>query len=154
MFKNPIIMDDSDYMELDEDTVQNLDLIENQNASSKHHSLLTVLNKCKTGIGKRVLKNKILFTTKSKSVLELTWNQIKVLEENKKVKVKLLEELSEFADIERIIARFRGGKGLPRDFKTILRTIEIAKSIQSLLKTIDYTFTIPEKRLEIVQAFI
>ena len=54
----------------------------------------------------------------------------------------------------RIIARFRGGKGLPRDFKTILRTIEIAKSIQSLLKTIDYTFTIPEKRLEIVQAFI
>ena len=154
VFKNPIIMDDSDYMELDEDTVQNLDLIENQNASSKHHSLFTVLNKCQTGIGKRVLKNKILFPTKSKSVLELTWNQIKVLEENKKVKVKLLEELSEFADIERIIARFRGGKGLPRDFKTILRTIEIAKSIQSLLKTIDYTFTIPEKRLEIVQAFI
>ena len=33
-------MDDSDYMELDEDTVQNLDLIENQNESSKHHSLL------------------------------------------------------------------------------------------------------------------
>jgi DNA mismatch repair protein MutS len=54
-------MDDSDYMELDEDTVQNLDLIENQNESSKHHSLFTVLNKCHTGIGKRVLKNKILF---------------------------------------------------------------------------------------------
>ena len=138
-------MDDSDYMELDEDTVRNLDLIENQNEASKHHSLFTVLNKCQTGIGKRVLKNKILFPTKSTSALELIWSQIKILDENKKIKTKLIEELSEFADIERIISRFRGGKGLPRDFKTILRTIEIAKTIQSVLKTIDYKFTIPEK---------
>ena len=59
----------------------------------------------------------------------------------------MAEELSEFADIERIISRFRGGKGLPRDFKTILRTIEIAKSIQTALKTIEFKFTIPEIKL-------
>lgn len=154
VFKNPVIMDDNDYMELDEDTVRNLDLIENQNESSKHHSLFTVLNKCQTGIGKRVLKNKILFPTKSRSGLELIWTQIKILDDNKKIKSKLIEELSEFADIERIISRFRGGKGLPRDFKTILRTIEISKSIQAVLKTIGYFFTIPEKKLDVVYDFI
>jgi DNA mismatch repair protein MutS len=154
VFKNPVIMDDSDYMELDEDTVQNLDLIENQNQASKHHSLFTVLNKCHTGIGKRVLKNKILFPLKSKTALEFIWNQIKILDANKKIKHQLAEELSEFADIERIISRFRGGKGLPRDFKTILRTIEIAKSIQTTLKAIEYKFTIPEIKLDSVYSFI
>lgn len=153
-FKNPVIMDESDYMELDEDTVRNLDLIENQNEVSKHHSLFTVLNKCQTGIGKRVLKNKILFPTKSNSVIQSIWNQIQILDTNKKIKNNLIEELSEFSDIERIISRFRGGKGLPRDFRTIQRTIQISKSIAASLKNIQYKFNIPESRLDLVYSFI
>ncbi|HMV42055.1 MAG TPA: DNA mismatch repair protein MutS [Leptospiraceae bacterium] len=153
-FKNPVIMDDSEYMELDEDTVRNLDLIENQNDASKHHSLFSVLNKCQTGIGKRVLKNRILFPTKSKSVIESIWNQIQILDKNKKIKNDLIQELSEFSDIERIISRFRGGKGLPRDFRTIQKTIEISKSIADTLKKINYKFNIPESRLDSIYSFI
>jgi DNA mismatch repair protein MutS len=153
-FKDAKILEESEYLEIDEDTVRNLDLIENQNSNSKNHSLFTVLNFCKTSSGKRFLKTRILFPYINENSIRDTWNKIGKLDLNKKHRYSIEKNLSEFGDIERIISRFRAGKGMPRDFKTIQKTISIANEILFSLKDINYEFRIQIDKLMQVQIFI
>lgn len=54
------INNDSSYMFLDDVTQVNLELVKNNNDFSSQYSLYSVLNDCKTAMGKRLLREFIL----------------------------------------------------------------------------------------------
>ncbi|MBE7412114.1 MAG: DNA mismatch repair protein MutS [Leptospiraceae bacterium] len=151
-FNNPKFMDETETLEIDEDTVRNLNLVEGQN--EKDHSLFSILNKCKTQKGKRVLKKKILFPTRSLNLIHDQWKKIQKFEQNKRVKNEIKNLLSEISDLERILSRFRGQKALPRDFRTIIQNIETGFLISKNLNEIDYPFQFPVSNLDKLKNYI
>ncbi|MCP5499473.1 MAG: DNA mismatch repair protein MutS [Leptospiraceae bacterium] len=153
-FKSPVIIDDKEYLEIDEQTARNLDLVENQISRDKQFSLFSVLNHCFTGIGKRILVNRILFPFRNRLMIEDTWDKIEKLQTDKKTRKALAEFLSSFADTERILNRFRAGRALPRDFRTIRKNIDIASSIHNLLNEKQYGFIFPESELSQLDSYI
>ena len=147
-FSNTKNISRNDSLQLDANTIRNLDLIENQNTNEKSHSLFHTLNKCKTSGGKRFLKNKILFPEIEENLILKHQSTIKILFENKP-KLNLLSSLlSDTVDLERIINRFRiSSKALPRDFKSIIKTIDISIEMKNLLNSIELNFNFNEINL-------
>jgi DNA mismatch repair protein MutS len=152
---NPSILSKKEYMELDSNTIRNLELIENQNTQEKGHTLFSVLNKCKTSGGKRLLKKNILFPYLNLDNIQDTWLKIDFFHKNQDILKVVQEYLMECPDIERIINRFRvSGKALPRDFKTILQVCDISFLIKNLLKNTPYHFNFSVKEISKTIDFI
>lgn len=130
-FKTPEVIDEENYLVLDEESVSNLELVENE--KNKDHTLFHVLNFCKTSVGKRTLRKNILFPTRSRDIILKRWDSIRSLSK-KKLQSQLKEELDAISDIERILSRFRGGKAFPRDFASILKSLESGNRLIDILK--------------------
>ncbi|HNF24954.1 MAG TPA: DNA mismatch repair protein MutS [Leptospiraceae bacterium] len=144
---------DEEFLEMDSNTVRNLDLTENQNANEKHHTLFHVLNECVTPGGKRVLKKRILFPTRSEEKIRKSWDKIELLSADKKVFIITKTLLSETQDMERTAGRFRGGKVFPRDFRTVERNIETAEKLKERLPP-EYGFPAVHESLLHLKSFI
>lgn len=153
-FKSPTIMDEAEFLEIDEQSARNLDLLENQITRDKQFTLFSVLNKCSTGIGKRILSKRILFPFRNRQTIEQRWSLIKILASHKAELKKLGKLLSSFADLERILSRFKTEKTYPRDFRTIQVTIETAKQVHKILTVIDYPFIYPAREMDNIYAYI
>jgi DNA mismatch repair protein MutS len=152
---NPSIISNTEYMELDSNTIKNLELIENQNIQEKGHSLFSILNKCKTGGGKRLLKKNILFPHINVDKIKEIWIRIEFFKNNQDILKYILDLLIEIPDIERIINRFRvSGKALPRDFKAILQVCEFSFLIHKKLENTPYTFDFNNSEILSISEFI
>ncbi|MCC5814918.1 MAG: DNA mismatch repair protein MutS [Leptospira sp.] len=130
-FKSPEIVNEEEYLLLDEESVVNLELVEND--KNKDHTLFGVLNFCRTSVGKRSLRKNILFPTRSTKLLLSRMEGIKDLSK-KKLQNQIREELDGVTDIERILSRFRGGKAYPRDFSGILKTLQSCTNLHRCLQ--------------------
>ncbi len=137
-FKNIRYLDQKKYLQLDETTIENLELVYNRFDSKR--TLFGILNKCSTSAGKRALRNHILFPDNSKQEIESHWDKLKILLQNKKERIEIRQILTDFSDLERILARFKGGKGLPRDFKALQSSLTAYELLESILRSLGYRF--------------
>ncbi|MDZ4727314.1 MAG: DNA mismatch repair protein MutS [Leptospira sp.] len=145
-FKSPRLIDEAEFLGLDERTIEHLELVNNDN--NKNHTLFSVLNRCITSLGKRYLKQRILFPTRNPEMIRSHWEKIEILSKNKKDRKKIEESLQEIIDIERVLSRFRGGKASPRDFFGIQKTILSFTSIKQTLDEIGFGFSSLPKELQ------
>lgn len=129
-FKTPEIIEEKEYLILDEDSVRNLELVDNDR--NKEHSLFGVLNFCRTAVGKRTLRKNILFPTRSPEIIQSRHSGIQALS-SKKLQNKIRIELDEMIDLERVLSRFRGNKAFPRDFSGISKTIQACINVKNQL---------------------
>ena len=73
----PIIKSDSNKLILSNNTIYQLYLIPNkEHESEKYNSLLSILNKCDTAIGRRLCKTRLLYPIIDKEILNLRYNMI------------------------------------------------------------------------------
>ncbi|GBF50150.1 DNA mismatch repair protein MutS [Leptospira ryugenii] len=145
-FKAPKLIDETDFLGLDEKTIEHLELLENPN--NKQHTLFSLLNHCRTATGKRFLRQRILYPSRNPEKLRHHWERILLLSQFKKERIKIAEALEEFIDIERVLTRFRGGKASPRDFRGIEKSIESYLSIKQLLDGVGYGFSSLSNQIE------
>ena len=119
-------------MRLDEQTIRNLDIVQNQREDSNSRSLYGVMDMCKTSIGKRFLRESLLLPLKD--LEEITWRQqvIAYLYENSLICDEIEKHLKAVHDIERMLARLSAGRGSPRDFLAILSTLRAASALTDL----------------------
>jgi DNA mismatch repair protein MutS len=132
-FKDPLVLEEDQYLVMDEESVRNLELVDNSFQSD--HTLFSVLNFCKTAIGKRTLRKNILFPTRIPKIIESRWKAIEEFS-IKKIQNGIKLELENTIDIERILSRFRGNKAFPRDFQSLQKTILSSEKIVDLLNSI------------------
>ena len=152
---NPLDILQSDYLEIDSNTIKNLELTENQSNGDKNKTLFSVLNKCITGSGKRLLKKRILFPFTNEEKIMNTRKKINIFLEYRIIHSSTKELLKEVPDLERIINRFKiSKKAYPRDFRAILNSIDIIFKSKELLSTTDYEFKIPQEKLIELQDYI
>ncbi len=129
---------ESDYLLFDYHTKKNLELTETIRDNTKNNSLLWFLDKTKTAMGGRLLKQNLLSPFKNINIIERRYNYIDLLLENFLVKEKLSGYLNDIYDLERLIGRISYGNLNARDMIQLLKSLSILPSIKEELKNINY----------------
>ncbi len=99
------IFTESQFMRLDMTAVRNLELCETMRAKAKKGSLLWVLDKTKTPMGKRLMRSCVLQPLLSIPEITLRQNAIEELMNNPVLRCELQEYMSGIRDVERIMAK-------------------------------------------------
>ena len=131
------IYGDEDYMRLDMTAVKNLELTETLRSSSRRGSLIGVLDKSVTAMGKRLMKGVLLQPLTSVSKIVLRQNAIEELMSLKIIKDEIREYMSPMRDVDRIMTRVVYNTATPKDLITLASTIRMFPLIKSALSSVN-----------------
>ena len=113
---------ESQFMNLDSNSQRNLDLLENSQTKAKRGSLLGVLDKTRTAMGKRLLRKCLARPLVNLAVINKRLNGVEELVNDSERLFCLSEHLSCVFDIERVLTKIVFGSVTPRE----LRSFEFA----------------------------
>ena len=123
-----------DHMVLDEATRRNLELTETILKVSEAGSLLGVLDKTRTPMGKRMIRRWVNQPLIHAQEIKERLDAVQYLLENGLDRLELQKQLKAVADIERIINRVIAQHAVPRDLVALRETLE---SLPEILKKTD-----------------
>ena len=127
------VYSESEYMRLDMTAIRNLELTETMRSGSKKGSLLWVMDKTRTPMGKRLLRNWIEKPLLSIPQITLRQNAVDELISNEILLGELREALSGIKDIERTMTKVVYGSVKPRELNLLAETISHFPAIKQLL---------------------
>lgn len=120
------------FLDLDESTIRNLDLIYNfSTRSSKLWTLFWLMDETKTSAWARLLRSNILNPLKSEKEIETRYNIIQEFLENPILLQKIEEKLKSVSDIDAILNRVALERVNPREL------INLKKSLISILEAFE-----------------
>ena len=125
----------SQFMRLDYSAVRNLELCTTMRSGSKRGTLLWVLDKTRTSMGRRLLTSYITEPLLSVNEILLRQNAVEELCENIFLRGEAQEYLSGIRDIERIITKVIYGTANARDLLSLADTAHKFPYIKQLLST-------------------
>lgn len=126
------INNDSSYMFLDDVTQVNLELVKNNNDFSSQYSLYSVLNDCKTAMGKRLLREFILNPILNISEINTRLDHVEFFYKNISLTMTLREAFINIWDIERIISRIQMKRYIKKDFLFIEKALSVFFLVKKL----------------------
>ncbi|MGN0151525.1 MAG: DNA mismatch repair protein MutS [Wujia sp.] len=121
------------YMLLDSSTRRNLELTETLRDKQKRGSLLWVLDKTKTAMGARKLREYIEQPLMSKAAIEQRLDSIEALNNALITREELREYLNTIYDLERLMTRISLKTANPRDMLAFKNSIRYLPDIKNLL---------------------
>ena len=121
------------YLELDLNTIRNLELIESMRAKEKRGSLLWVLDKTKSAMGARLLRSWVLRPLVDPVRISHRQAAVSDLLSDRRSRDTLGELMSAMLDIERLTAKAVYGSANARDLKAISASIKSLPEIKSLI---------------------
>ncbi len=130
--KFPKNLSRSDFMVLDHQTINNLEILKSQDGS-RLHSLFGVLNYTQTAMGKRALERTLLYPLLDKKAIESRYDIISYFINNIHLLKEIQDILSSIHDMERLLSRFTLNKYYNRDFIALQQSIEAAISIYTII---------------------
>ncbi len=128
---------DSQYMRLDITAVRNLELCETMRTKAKKGSLLWVLDKTKTAMGKRLIKNWIQQPLLNIASINLRQNAVDELVSDVILRGEVGESLCGIRDIERIMTKVVYGSANARDLLNLAVTAEKFPQIKGVLSGVN-----------------
>lgn len=120
-------------MQLDPETIRNLELIFSTEGDQTN-TLLGVLNKCTTPMGKRKLRSYILNPVLDKEILEERHLGVNLFFKNRLLTGEVRERLFDIGDIERIIGRIGLNTVSPKDLAALKNSLKSVKLIAQILE--------------------
>lgn len=139
----------NDYMYLDSATIRNLELIKNLRDGSSKGTLLEVLSRTNTPMGRRLLQNWLLHPLQNITIIKERLEGVSELKENALLRAEITELLTQISDIERLISRINYKRttikdvlGLKDSLNLIPKFAELLVSVQSeILNSIKNSLT-------------
>lgn len=123
------------YMIIDTSTRRNLELVETLREKQKRGSLLWVLDKTKTAMGARMLRNYIEQPLISKREILKRQEAVQELNDNLITREEIREYLHPIYDLERLIGRISYKTANPRDLIAFKSSIAMIPHIRYLLSS-------------------
>ncbi|MCE9599095.1 MAG: DNA mismatch repair protein MutS [Spirochaetia bacterium] len=115
-------------LSLDEETIRNLELVQSARGGEER-TLLSVLNRCQTAAGRRLMRECVLEPLNN--LKEIETRQASVEELAKSMgRSNVQKELLAVRDLERILTRLARGGGGPQDFNAVRSTISAYYSVK------------------------
>jgi len=137
-FLNKISFDTfSNYMDIDESTIKNLDLIYNfSTKSSTIWTLFWVLNKTKTASWTRFLRDQIIKPLQDIEEIRKRQNMIEEFLNSPVLLDKVQWHLKYVSDVDTILNRLALNRALPRDLLNLKRSLESIVEVMKIIKDI------------------
>ena len=132
------IVNENSFMRMDINTKRNLELTENIRTKEKKYSLLWLLDKTKTAMGSRRLKNYILNPLVNKKDIISRQNKVEKLINEFILKEELREYLSNIYDLERLVGRIGFSSANARDLLQLKNSLKFLPNINDILKKLDF----------------
>ena len=105
----------TDFLVLDETTLRNLEVFENQRQRSERHSLVWVLDQTQTGPGARLLRDWLGYPLRSEEAITNRLDGVEELLNRGTVRSRLRAALERMPDLERLVTRAVLGRMSPRE---------------------------------------
>ena len=125
------------YLEMDINTVRNLEVVEAMRVKTKRGSLLWVLDKTKTAMGARLLNSWLIRPLIDPVKISHRQSAVKNLFDNRAIRDELGELLSTIRDLERLTAKAVYGSANAKDLKTIGDSLRALPQIKHLISSLD-----------------
>ncbi len=125
--------DESNYMSLDISARRNLEITKSMMTGDKKHSLLWVIDKTKTAMGRRMMKSWLERPLMSVAKITKRQNAVGELADNIVVRDSIRQALVGISDIERLMTRIVYDTANARELKSLQSTIEKLPDIKALL---------------------
>ena len=126
------------YLEFDSNTKKNLELVETIRNRERQYSLLWLLDKCKTAMGSRYLKNTILNPLTDKKSIEKRYDMVALLSTEFILRDDLIKSLDCIYDLERLVGRITYGNLNAKDLLQLKTSLKELPSISKILKELKY----------------
>ncbi len=127
----------SKYMLLDSSTRRNLELTETLREKQKRGSLLWVLDKTKTAMGARLLRNYIEQPLIEKDEMEKRLDAIQELNQDSISRDEIREYLNPIYDLERLLSKVTYKTANPRDLIAFRNSLEMLPPIKTVLSAFE-----------------
>ena len=143
----------SEYVSIDANTRRNLELTETSRDKSKYGSLYWAIDKVKTPMGSRLLKNWITQPVKNIDELNKRLNAVEELINSSQSRLNLSNLMDRVCDIERLGIKLSNGTANPRDFLALKDTFSLFPNFESIFKGFqsEYLNSFSEKNGELVE---
>lgn len=125
------------YMLLDRATRRNLELCETMREKAKRGSLFWVLDKTKTAMGARMLRNAIEQPLLSKEGIDQRLDTIEALNQNAINREEIREYLGPIYDLERLISKISYRSANPRDLIAFRQSLSMLPPIKQVLNSFE-----------------
>ncbi|HRN86595.1 MAG TPA: DNA mismatch repair protein MutS [Candidatus Dojkabacteria bacterium] len=131
--KTITLQQNSDYINLDQTTINSLELFYSLRGNNEN-SLFNTINHCRTAMGQRLLRNWLLRPLKDKQQIEKRYDNVSELIENRELLEKLISDLDEIVDVERLTSRLATGAINARDLIYFKNSLHNANSLYTKIK--------------------
>ncbi len=134
------IINKLNYLEMDIHTIRNLELIETLRLKERTYSLFWLLDKCKTAMGSRKLKNWLLNPLKDINKINERNDKIEKLSTEFILKAELRELLNEVYDLERLTGKITNGSVNARDLIQLKNSLKVLPDILNIIQKIKFNY--------------
>ncbi|MDP0491202.1 MAG: DNA mismatch repair protein MutS [Verrucomicrobiota bacterium JB023] len=131
---NLTVRDDSDHVLIDAASQLNLDLVTSR--SGTQHTLLSTLDRTRTPMGARKLRDWLLHPVRDLELLGSRLDVVEKLLEEPYLLSKLRDSLKDIRDIERTTSRLSQGHGNPRDLRSLQTSLERLPDVREDLQAL------------------
>ena len=132
------IIKSSMYLEFDVNTKKNLELVETLRNRERQFSLLWLLDKCKTAMGSRFLKNTILNPLTEKEEIEKRYDLVSLLSTEFILRDDLIKSLDNVYDLERLVGRITYGNLNAKDLLQLKSSLKELPNIKDILNKLQF----------------
>jgi DNA mismatch repair protein MutS len=134
----PIYYERSEYLVLDAATVRNLELIEPLFAGERKDStLIFILDRTCTGMGGRLLRQRLLHPSCNVGEIEARLGCVQELAAKVIVRTELRKTLEGVLDLERLLAKVSLGSAGPRELLTLGKSLDKLPAVVRLTESLD-----------------
>ncbi len=141
-FQKAVIKENKNYLKMDIHTKRNLELTETLRLKQRNFSLIWLLDKTKTAMGSRLLKQYIENPILDINELNHRYDIIETLLKEFILKSDLQKYLNEVYDLERLSGRIAFGSANARDLLQLKNSLKVLPNIKDILEKINYYKTI------------
>ena len=132
------ILDNKSYLKMDINTKRNLELTESLRLKTRNFSLLWLLDKTKTAMGSRMLKNWIENPLVDMVEINRRYDTVSNLLEEFILKEELKALLYEVYDLERLCGRISYGNTNGRDLLQLKKSLKVLPNIKNILNNLNF----------------
>ena len=132
------VIKSSMYLEFDINAKKNLELVETLRNRERQYSLLWLLDKCKTAMGSRFLKNSILNPLTDKNEILRRYDLVSLLSTEFILRDDLIKCLDQVYDMERLVGRITYGNLNAKDLLQLKSTLKELPRINEILTELKY----------------
>ena len=141
-----IIVNKEQYLSMDIHTIRNLELFETIRLKERTYSLIWLLDKCKTSMGSRKLKNWLNNPLKDIKILNSRYDKIEKINTEFIIKDELRGYLYEVYDIERLCGKINSGNLNARDLLQLKNSVKLFPEIIKRLEILGFDYKMDDNQ--------